>query len=174
MRMCRLFYGRVNSPYGEVLVGVLDDSICAVHFIETGDVSRGLDELNRRFPDLPAEQRQKQIYQYLKNPRLMLKGTPFQLQVWREILKIPPGKLSNYQEIARKINRPKAVRAVGTAVGQNPLAMLVPCHRVVHKGGNLEKTRYRWGREKKLAMIRDEAKRLNNLPYLKSGFKYGR
>lgn len=84
-------------------------------------------------------------------PALTLYGTAFQQKVWQELLKIPCGKTVTYQSVAEKIGKPKAVRAVGSAVGKNPLSLLVPCHRVVHTGGS--KVKYGWGAEIKLQLL---------------------
>lgn len=84
-------------------------------------------------------------------PAMTLYGTPFQQKVWKELLKIPRGKTVTYQSVAKKIGKPKAVRAVGSAVGKNPLSLLVPCHRVVHTHGG--KVKYGWGAETKLQLL---------------------
>lgn len=86
-----------------------------------------------------------------QNLRLHLKGTAFQLKVWEALLKIPAGRLTSYSHIARHIGHDKAVRAVGTAVGDNPVAYLIPCHRVITQSGLLGG--YRWGLPRKLAMM---------------------
>ncbi|MDR1682837.1 MAG: methylated-DNA--[protein]-cysteine S-methyltransferase [Candidatus Symbiothrix sp.] len=88
---------------------------------------------------------------------LHLKGTKFQLDVWKALLKIPCGYIMTYGEIAKLIGRPKAVRAVGTAVGSNPVSILVPCHRVVRESGGLGG--YHWGLARKDALLIWEAKR---------------
>jgi AraC family transcriptional regulator of adaptative response/methylated-DNA-[protein]-cysteine methyltransferase len=79
----------------------------------------------------------------------------FQIKVWESLLKIPTGDLSTYGDIAKTINNPKAARAVGTAIGANPIAFLIPCHRVIQRNGNLGG--YRWGTDKKMAIIGWEA-----------------
>ncbi len=80
-----------------------------------------------------------------------LKGTDFQLKVWEALLKIPMGKLSTYGSIAKEIDNPKASRAVGTAIGDNPVAFLIPCHRVIQASGNIGG--YMWGTTRKKAII---------------------
>ena len=155
-----IFYGQWTTPYGPAVVAhTREGAYCALYFWEgEGEEKR---ELQCRWPKSPLVKDQQRIETLAKDEgqkvRILLRGTPFQIDVWRELLNIPPGTLAHYGEIAQKINRPRAFRAVGTAVGQNPLAMLVPCHRVVHKSGRLDMaTRYRWGKERKLAMIEDE------------------
>jgi O-6-methylguanine DNA methyltransferase len=81
-------------------------------------------------------------------------GTPFQQKVWNELLKIPKGSVCTYEYIAKKIGKPKAVRAVGTAIGKNNLPVVVPCHRVIRKDGTLGG--YRWGVEKKRKILKSE------------------
>jgi AraC family transcriptional regulator of adaptative response/methylated-DNA-[protein]-cysteine methyltransferase len=84
--------------------------------------------------------------------RLWARGTNFQLQVWRALLRIPEGRLATYSDIAAAIGRPAAHRAVARAVGANPIAVLIPCHRVIRATGVIE-TNYRWGTPRKLALV---------------------
>ena len=85
---------------------------------------------------------------------LHLKGTPFQVQVWRALLNIPQGSVQSYGSVAESIGRPRAARAVGTAVGHNPVAMIIPCHRVIRESGVIGD--YRWGRGRKMALLAQE------------------
>ena len=96
-----------------------------------------------------------QDWKKLDKVKLHLKGTPFQIKVWETLLKIPMGKLSTYGSIAKEIDSPKASRAVGTAIGDNPVAFLIPCHRVIQSTGNFGE--YHWGSIRKTAMIGWEA-----------------
>ena len=98
-----------------------------------------------------------QDWSKLKEIKLHLKGTDFQLKVWEALLKIPMGGLTTYGDIASGINHPKAFRAVGTAVGENPVALLIPCHRVIRSTGELGN--YHWGDVRKTAIIGWEAAR---------------
>ena len=91
----------------------------------------------------------------LDQVKLHLKGTDFQLKVWETLLKIPQGALSSYGEIAGAIGKPKASRAVGTAIGSNPVAYLIPCHRVIRRSGTIGN--YMWGESRKTAIIGWEA-----------------
>ena len=93
----------------------------------------------------------------LEQVKLHLKGTGFQLKVWETLLKIPTGRLSAYKSIAGRVDSPKAVRAVGTAIGQNPVAFIIPCHRVIQSSGAFGN--YHWGAARKAAMIGWEAAR---------------
>ena len=83
--------------------------------------------------------------------RAFVRGTPFQLRVWRALLQVPPGTLTSYGRLAHAIAKPAAARAVGTAVGRNPLAYLIPCHRVIRETGVIGD--YHWGRGRKQAII---------------------
>jgi AraC family transcriptional regulator of adaptative response/methylated-DNA-[protein]-cysteine methyltransferase len=131
-----------------------------------------LNDLQVRFPNAafkqlldPLQQNALYIFTHdwsnLSQIKLHLKGTPFQLKVWDTLLKIPSGQLNSYGSIAGKIARPNASRAVGTAIGSNPVAFLIPCHRVIQSGGSLGG--YMWGLTRKRAMIGWEAARLNIL-----------
>lgn len=90
-----------------------------------------------------------------KTISLWVKGTNFQINVWRALLMIPKGELKSYKEVAQQIDNPKATRAVGTAIGVNPVAFLIPCHRVIRQSGELGG--YRWGLTRKQAMLVREA-----------------
>ena len=94
-------------------------------------------------------------WEKLNNIKLHLKGTEFQIKVWETLLKIPMGQLSTYGEIAKDIHNPKASRAVGSAIGDNPVAFLIPCHRVIQSTGNFGQ--YHWGNNRKTVMIGWEA-----------------
>ena len=85
---------------------------------------------------------------------VLLHGTPFQIQVWEALLRIPPGAITSYQSLANHIGKPNASRAVGTASGANPISYLIPCHRVIRKSGALGG--YRWGLGRKLALLSQE------------------
>jgi len=89
-----------------------------------------------------------------KKHKLKLQGTEFQMKVWLELIKIPHGQTVTYSDVAKKIKKPKAVRAVATAIGQNPICVWVPCHRVIGKGGNMYK--YHWGPEAKKGLLQAE------------------
>ena len=133
------------------------------------DGAKALEDLQQHFPNAQYRQmldlaQQNALYIFthdwskLHEIKLHLKGTDFQLKVWETLLKIPMGKLTTYGNIAQKIDRPKASRAVGTAIGDNPVAFLIPCHRVIQSTGLLGG--YHWGTARKTAMIGWEATRL--------------
>ena len=130
------------------------------------DEKNALEALQKKFPNAHYKQmvdliQQNALYIFthdwkkLNNIKLHLKGTPFQIKVWETLLKIPMGQLSTYGEIAKNIQNPKASRAVGSAIGDNPVAFLIPCHRVIQSTGNFGQ--YHWGGNRKTAMIGWEA-----------------
>ena len=99
-----------------------------------------------------------QDWNQLPQVKLHLKGTAFQLKVWEALLRVPLGKLTTYGQVAQQLNAPRASRAVGTAVGSNPVAFLIPCHRVIRSSGTLGG--YHWGETRKTALIGWEAARI--------------
>ena len=100
------------------------------------------------------------LVQQLDQIKLHLKGTEFQLKVWEMLLTIPMGELTSYGRVAQKIDKPKASRAVGAAIGSNPVAFLIPCHRVIQTSGNLGG--YMWGNTRKSAIIGWEASKVSS------------
>lgn len=159
-RSLSINYSFAESPFGNILVASTAKGICSMSFYDTEE--SGLQALQQQFPQaayspkLDAFQ-QAALYIFqkdwseLQQIRLHLKGTPFQLKVWETLLKIPMGRVSTYDRIARRVERPGAARAVGTAVGSNPVAYIIPCHRVIRASGKLEG--YAWGTTRKTAMI---------------------
>jgi AraC family transcriptional regulator, regulatory protein of adaptative response / methylated-DNA-[protein]-cysteine methyltransferase len=140
--------------------------ICYMAFAD--DEQQALLDLQQRFPNASYKQitdliQQNALYIFshdwsqLDQVKLHLKGTPFQLKVWEALLKIPMGALTTYKIIARGIDNPNALRAVGSAIGQNPVAFIIPCHRVIQSAGTFGN--YHWGSQRKTAMIGWEAAR---------------
>lgn len=157
-------YSFAESPFGDLLVASTSKGICHMSF--TNDEQEGLDSLKSDFPSASFKQTGDHIQQNalhifthdwsaLDQVKLHLKGTPFQVKVWEALLKIPMGKLTTYGKIASQLNNAKASRAVGNAIGSNPIAYLIPCHRVILSQGNFGQ--YMWGAERKVAMIGWEA-----------------
>lgn len=157
-----------ESWLGLLLVGVSDRGVCAILIGDERDALR-LD-LRRRFlgaklieVDGEIEEVVSQVVQQIENPSaevsvpLDLRGTAFQEDVWEALRGIPAGSTATYTEIAERIGRPKAVRAVASACGANALAVLVPCHRVVRRDGSL--SGYRWGEERKERLLERERER---------------
>jgi len=159
------------TRFGEMLAASTGKGICYLAFSE--DKDRMLTELKELFPNADYSEQTDELIQKVirffglnwNNPeeiKLHLKGTSFQLKVWETLLKIPEGQLATYGEIAEKINNPKATRAVGTAVGDNPVSFLIPCHRVIRSSGVLGQ--YHWGPARKKAMIGWEAVKKDKSP----------
>ncbi len=157
-----------NSPFGNLLVGSTIKGVCHIAFEH--DEQQALSTLKRRFPNAVYHQENdglqkdallifQEDWQKLENIKLHLNGTPFQLKVWESLLKIPMGSLTTYGDIAKSIGKPKAARAVGTAIGTNPIAFLIPCHRVIQNNGNIGG--YMWGPTRKSAIIGWEAAKQN-------------
>jgi len=153
-------YSYSESPFGSVIIASTPKGICYMAFEE--DEKMAFHNLQTKFPhaffdqklDL-MQQNALFIFQHdwsnLNEIKLHLKGTDFQLKVWESLLKIPMGKLSTYGNLAVKIGNPNASRAVGTAIGSNPVAYLIPCHRVIQSTGNFGG--YMWGNTRKTAII---------------------
>lgn len=157
-------YSFADSPFGKLIVASTTKGICHLFFEE--DEEQALAGLKSRFPKATYHQVADQLQQnalfifqkdwrQLNKIKLHLNGTPFQLKVWESLLTIPEGGLTTYGSLAEKINKPKASRAVGTAIGSNPVAFLIPCHRVIQASGHLGG--YRWGTTRKSALIAWEA-----------------
>ena len=155
-----IYYSFAESPFGNLIVASTEKGICYMAFED--DEVIAFKDLTTKFPNAHYEQKLTMIQQHalfifqndwskLPEIRLHLKGTPFQLKIWESLLKIPMGKLSTYGTIAQQIGSPKASRAVGTAIGHNPVAFLIPCHRVIQSNGNFGG--YMWGNTRKTAII---------------------
>jgi len=153
-------YQYMRSPFGSILVANTPTGICHLEFAE--NEQSGLAELKNRFPNALIRQQEdekqqsaiaffQRDWQHTEKIKLHLKGTDFQLKVWNALLNIPSGSLSSYGRLANEIGSPKASRAVGTAIGDNPVAFIIPCHRVIQSGG--KPGGYHWGLSRKSAMI---------------------
>ncbi|MFH7016762.1 bifunctional helix-turn-helix domain-containing protein/methylated-DNA--[protein]-cysteine S-methyltransferase [Flavobacterium sp. FlaQc-47] len=153
-------YSFAESPFGNIIVASTNKGVCFMAFAE--DEETGFPDLQNKFPNATfskkldlAQQNALFIFQNdwskLSEIKLHLKGTDFQLKVWETLLKIPMGKLSTYGTIAQQIEKPNASRAVGTAIGSNPVAFLIPCHRVIQSSGTFGG--YMWGNTRKTAII---------------------
>ncbi|WP_321826179.1 bifunctional helix-turn-helix domain-containing protein/methylated-DNA--[protein]-cysteine S-methyltransferase [Maribacter dokdonensis] len=157
-------YSYTNSQFGNILVASTQKGICYMGFSD--DKKIAFFELEKRFPKANFIQQTDEIQQNalkiyaqdwskITKIKLHLKGTDFQLKVWEALLKIPTGNLATYGNIAHLIQKPKASRAVGTAIGNNPIAFLIPCHRVIQSTGVFGG--YMWGTTRKTAIIGWEA-----------------
>ena len=161
-------YSFAESPFGNVIAASTSKGICYLAFAD--DRREALSHLLAQFPGAHFNQvidihQQNALFIFTKdwsqlsNIRLHLKGTPFQLKVWEALINIPLGNLTTYNAIAGNIKQPSASRAVGGAVGANPVAFLIPCHRVIKSTG--EFGHYHWGPVRKTAMIGWEAAKVN-------------
>jgi AraC family transcriptional regulator, regulatory protein of adaptative response / methylated-DNA-[protein]-cysteine methyltransferase len=160
-------FGFHPSPFGSALVMATERGLAGLAFADPGTEQAALDDMKGRWPRANYVENSahtamiaKRIFDpaqwHAERPlRVVLIGTDFEVRVWDTLLKIPMGKLVTYSNIADKIRAPKAARAVGAAVGKNPVSFVVPCHRVVGKSGEL--TGYHWGLTRKRAMLGWEA-----------------
>ena len=162
-----LAYGFHASPFGAAIVIASGRGLAGLAFADAGEEAAALADMQRRWPQAryvedvqgTAALAQRVFDTRMWRPdqplRVVLIGTDFEVRVWETLLKIPMGRAVCYSDIACNINRPKASRAVGAAVGKNPLSFVVPCHRALGKGGAL--TGYHWGVTRKQAMLGWEA-----------------
>ncbi len=164
-RALSIYYHWYETPFGKVIIANTAVGICFVSFSD-GSEDETLKSLQHEFPNAefiwkihPIQQTALPVFiQDLEQStpvKLHMKGTPFQLKVWQALLTIPPGRLSSYGQLAASIDQPSASRAVGSAIGKNPVAYLIPCHRVIQSSGIIGG--YRWGAARKSAMIGWEA-----------------
>lgn len=153
-----------KSPFGNIIVAATSKGICHLAFFE--EEQKAFKALENHFPNAHFKQmvdliQQNALYIFrhnwdkLSEIKLHLKGTDFQLKVWETLLKIPMGHLSTYGAIAEQINNSKASRAVGIAIGSNPVAFLIPCHRVIQSTGTFGG--YMWGATRKTTILGWEA-----------------
>ena len=165
----KISYGFSDSPFGDCLLAITERGICHFGFVKGDKRSEALNQLFKTWPGAvfteslkPVSSVTKSIFRIgqTKNMgpfNLYLKGTNFQINVWKALLSIPEGWVVSYQDIASYIGHPKAFRAVANAIAINPVAFLIPCHRVIAKSGKIHQ--YRWGSARKKALIGWEAAR---------------
>jgi AraC family transcriptional regulator of adaptative response/methylated-DNA-[protein]-cysteine methyltransferase len=167
-------YSFAVCPFGNILVASTEKGICYMAFVD--DEILALQNMQKHFPNAKFRQMVDVIQQnalgvfthdwtklngsVLQQIKLHLKGTVFQLKVWQTLLKIPMGQLTTYGAIANQIENPNASRAVGTAIGSNPVAFLIPCHRVIQSTGILGG--YMWGNARKTAIVGWEGSRIHS------------
>jgi AraC family transcriptional regulator, regulatory protein of adaptative response / methylated-DNA-[protein]-cysteine methyltransferase len=161
-------YSFADSPFGKIIVASTEKGICYMAFFD--DETFAFQTMLSHFPNANFKQmvdliQQNALYIFthdwskLSKIKLHLKGTDFQLKVWQTLLKIPLGQLTTYGAIANRIENPNASRAVGTAIGSNPVAFLIPCHRVIQSTGIFGG--YMWGNTRKTAIIGWEGSKIN-------------
>ena len=157
-------YGCAVTPFGDCLIGQTSRGICHLSFIDAENLDSEITSLSKEWPEAQFERNDATaasvIHEIFINPkdndkpgrlRVWVKGSQFQLTVWRALFAVPFGSLVTYGQLAKAIDQPKAARAVGTAVARNPLAILIPCHRVIRDTGIIGQ--YRWGTGRKRALI---------------------
>ncbi len=163
-------YGFHHSPFGLALVMVTAQGLCGLGFSDVGGEAASLADMQRRWPNATYIENSAQTAPYAAQIfapekwqdgqplRVTFIGSDFEIRVWETLLKIPMGRAVTYGDIASSIDKPKAARAVGAAVGRNPISFVVPCHRVIGKSGAL--TGYHWGLTRKRAILGWEAGQL--------------
>jgi len=160
----RIDYGIHETPFGTALIGVTSRGICWLSFVSIGDEPRTeMERMKEHWHQSIFHQDQVLTGQFIETIfnaekerpaqklHVLVKGTNFQVKVWEALLRLPIGSVTTYQNIAETINNPKAMQAVGSAVGSNHVAYLIPCHRVIRKDGILGE--YRWSAARKKSMI---------------------
>jgi len=163
----QLFYSSFATPIGSFLALVSEKGLCALRLIDGQEETAVLDELKRGYPQAELMANDKAVSPVArkieaviagqlsaKEVPLDMRGTSFQKQVWRELVRVPWGKTYTYSELAKKIGNPKAVRAVASACARNPITFVVPCHRILRKGGGLGG--YYWGCDMKQQLLERE------------------
>jgi AraC family transcriptional regulator of adaptative response/methylated-DNA-[protein]-cysteine methyltransferase len=160
-------FGFHPSPFGEALLIATDRGLAGLGFVDDGDRAAALADMRRRWPNAAYVEDQEAVAPLARrifNPvhwqaeqplRVVLIGTDFEVRVWQTLLRIPRSRATTYSDIARHIGKPAACRAVGAAVGKNPISFVVPCHRVLGRSGAL--TGYHWGLTRKQAILGWEA-----------------
>jgi AraC family transcriptional regulator of adaptative response/methylated-DNA-[protein]-cysteine methyltransferase len=156
-------YGIQTTPLGNCFIATTKRGICRLEFIDEMEEDKSATRLAEYWPNAHLIEDKKSIAKVIrqifycqkeqaeKPLTLLLQGTNFQLKVWQALLKIPEGTLISYGDLAQRIGHPKASRAIGTAIGNNPIGYLIPCHRVLRADGEIGG--YRWGVERKLAIL---------------------
>ncbi len=164
-------YGFHPSPFGAALVMTTARGLAGLAFADAGEEKAALADMQRRWPKanyvhdcartaaLASRIFDRRLWTPDQPLRVVLIGTDFQVRVWERLLRVPIGRLTTYSDLAAKVAAPAAARAVGAAVGRNPIAFVVPCHRVIGRAGSL--TGYHWGLTRKRAMLGWEAGRVS-------------
>lgn len=164
----KIEYGFAESPFGPIIVARTWEGVCDLQFL-TYNRMEVIHELGQRWgvytpttqSNVMANTVERVAFEGYDHPvKLDLHGTDFQIRVWKELMKVPFATTISYQELASRLGEPKSVRAVASAVAKNPIAMLVPCHRVIHSDGTIGE--YHWGSELKRQLIEWEKSRQNS------------
>jgi AraC family transcriptional regulator of adaptative response/methylated-DNA-[protein]-cysteine methyltransferase len=161
-------WGWFDTPFGPAVVMGTHRGICGMGFAADMGEAAAFEDLQRRWPLADFVEDAARLHPWVQAALggqaapLALMGAPFQIKVWEALLRIPSGHVTSYGEIAAAIGNPKAVRAVGTAVGRNPISLLIPCHRALRKSGGLGG--YHWGLPVKRAILAWESARADSAP----------
>lgn len=155
-------FGWFESPFGKALAMGTDIGLCGMAFAEEAGEANTFEDMRKRWPNAEFSENGDKLGPWVEaafggkgERHLHLIGAPFQVKVWEALLHVPTGHVTTYSDIARAVGSPKAVRAVGTAVGKNPVSWLIPCHRALRKSGELGG--YHWGLPIKRAMLAYES-----------------
>ena len=145
-----MYYGFSQSPFGNVLIMSTALGICGLAFSDKIGNARAMQDMTQRWPYTKfthdknhATNLSARVFDFSGRINLHIIGSPFQIKVWRALLQIKAGQVVTYSDVATEIDQPSSVRAVGTAIGRNPISFLIPCHRVIQKSGGLGG--YHWG-----------------------------
>lgn len=150
-----------HTPFGDAFIAMTQRGICSLGFLDHEGIAGQLTRLRKQWPEAELQENRKKTssairaifsrnYELDRPLSLYVSGTNFQTNVWKALLQIPPGMVTTYSQVAEAMGHPRSARAVGTAVGSNPVAFLIPCHRVIHKNGRLGE--YHWGETRKQAI----------------------
>ena len=166
-RGLKIQYGFHDCPFGRALILITDEGLAGLAFSDHGDEKTAFADMSSRWPEANYTKNEAATAPYAKRIfeserwksdqplKVIFIGTDFEIRVWETLLRIPFGKASTYSDIASHLGKPSAARAVGSAVGKNPISFVVPCHRVLGKSGGL--CGYHWGLTRKRAILGWEA-----------------
>ena len=157
-----IHYGISSSPFGNAFIAATERGVCCLSFIDEQNPADNMDSLRKKWPKADLKENSGRIETLggaIFNPSpnasadlaLMVQGSNFQIKVWEFLLRISPGRLCSYGQVAAAVGHPSASRAVANAIGANPIAYLIPCHRIIRGTGILGG--YRWGIERKQSML---------------------
>lgn len=154
-------YATHDTPFGKAFIAITPRGVCSFAFLDNTEISEHLTGLLRKWPRALVQENRQQTLEVIQNMfgearklncpvSLHVSGTNFQISVWKALLRIPPAAVVSYSQLATAIGHPDSARAVGQAVGANPVAFLIPCHRVIQQSGKLGG--YHWGETRKQAI----------------------
>ena len=163
-----IYYGFSQSPFGNVLIMSTAFGICGLAFSDKIGNARAMEDMAHRWPHAKFTHDENHatnlstiVFNFSGKTNLHIIGSPFQIKVWRALLQIKAGQVVTYSDVATEIDQPSSVRAVGTAIGRNPISFLIPCHRVIKKSGGLGG--YHWGFAIKECLLAFENQKSKNV-----------